>query len=113
MKRKELEKWYTICIIICSFVLIVNIWYAVTFVPDVRKEILYGIMLIVNFFYLFFKQYKKSEIPTYFSQVCWISCICVLGLCRIFGDERSKTNYTQRKKTKGDEKNVNSVEKRR
>lgn len=55
MKRKELEKWYTICIIICSFVLIVNIWYAVTFVPDVRKEILYGIMLIVNFFYLFFK----------------------------------------------------------
>ena len=56
MKRKELEKWYTICIIICSFVLIVNIWYAVTFAPDVRKEILYGIMLIVNFFYLFFKQ---------------------------------------------------------
>lgn len=66
MKRKELEKWYTICIIICSFVLIVNICYAVTFAPDVRKEILYGIMLIVNFFYLFFKQYKKSEIPTYF-----------------------------------------------
>lgn len=66
MKRKELEKWYTICIIICSFILIVNIWYAVTFAPDVRKEILYGIMLIVNFFYLFFKQYKKSEIPTYF-----------------------------------------------
>ena len=102
MKRKELEKWYTICIIICSFVLIVNIWYAVTFVPDVRKEILYGIMLIVNFFYLFFKQYKKSEIPTYFyifSSVL-ISCICVLGLCRIFGDERSKINYTQRKKRK-------------
>lgn len=66
MKRKELEKRYTICIIICSFVLIVNIWYAVTFAPDVCKEILYGIMLIVNFFYLFFKQYKKSEIPTCF-----------------------------------------------
>ena len=45
---------------------IVNIWYAVTFAPDVRKEILYGIMLIVNFFNLFFKQYKKSEIPTCF-----------------------------------------------
>ena len=66
MKRKELEKWYTICIIICSFVLIENIWYAVTFAPDIRKEILYGIMLIVNFFYLFFKQYKKSEISTCF-----------------------------------------------
>ena len=61
MKRKELEKLYTICIIICSFVLIVNIWYAVTFAPDIRKEILYGIMLIVNFFYLFFNKIPENS----------------------------------------------------
>lgn len=66
MERKELEKWYTICIIICSFVLIENIWYALTFAPDIRKEILYGIMLIMNVLYLFFTQYKKSRVPTCF-----------------------------------------------
>ena len=59
MKRKELEKWYTICIIISSFVLIENIWYALTFAPDIRKEILYGIMLIMNLSYFFFMKYKK------------------------------------------------------
>lgn len=66
MKRKELEKWYTICIIICSFVLIENIWYALTFAPDIRKEILYGIMLIMNLSYLFFTKYKKNRVPTCF-----------------------------------------------
>lgn len=102
MKRKELEKWYTICIIICSFVLIVNIWYAVTFAPDIRKEILYGIMMIVNFFTFSLSNIRKARFLRVFifSQVRWISCICVLGLCRSFGDERSKTNYTQRKKRK-------------
>lgn len=66
MKRKELEKWYTICIIISSFVLIENIWYALTFAPDIRKEILYGIMLIMNLSYFFFMKYKKNRVPTCF-----------------------------------------------
>ena len=66
MKRKELEKWYTICIIIFSFVLIENIWYALTFAPDIRKEILYGIMLIMNLSYFFFMKYKKNRVPTCF-----------------------------------------------
>ena len=66
MERKELEKWYTICIIICSVVLIENIWYALTFAPDIRKEILYGIMLIMNSTYLFFTKYKKNRVPTCF-----------------------------------------------
>ena len=66
MERKKLEKEYTICLIIYSFILIVDIWYATMFSPNIYKEVLCGILLIMNFSYFFCKQYKKRKIPISF-----------------------------------------------
>lgn len=63
MSKKELEKMYTVCIAFYSVSLIWNMWYYIIFAPDVKKEVFYGIVLCMNFLYLFVKLYKKREIP--------------------------------------------------
>ena len=102
MKRKELEKWYTICIIISSFVLIENIWYALTFAPDIRKEILYGIMLIMNLSYFFFMKYKKNRVPTCFYIVfcvyMFLVCIEIMRIKKKIRKEKKDANYVERRR---------------